>query len=321
MKFPVFDLHCDTALALLGEDMNHAGDLNKNNGHIDLERASELPGYCQCFACFTTPGMEEWGKVSPVVVFERELVTIQREIDKNSDRIALAYCAEDVESNLENGIMSAILTIEGPAGFGFDPELLEDLYQIGFRMSSLGWNEKNPLTGSHITGGGLTELGKRYVHKAQNLGMLIDVSHISDEGFWDIMDITGAPVIATHSNSRFVCDVSRNLTDDMFKAICETGGVAGFNQCDAFVGEDPDLDTVCRHILHFLEFDPEAKHIALGGDLDGCDKLPKGFDGIQSYPRMAERLLAHGVSEKMLMNIFWNNALGVMKRAVCNHEK
>ena len=319
MKYPVFDLHCDTALALLGKDMNQPGSLSKNELHIDLERASALPGYCQCFACFTTPYMEDWAKISPVVAFERELATIQREIHENRDRIALAYSPEDIVSNLENGMMSAVLTIEGPAGFGFDPELLEDLYLVGFRISSLGWNENNPLTGSHVTGGGLTDLGKTYVKKAQDLGMLIDVSHISDEGFWDIMKVTHAPIIATHSNSRAVCDVSRNLTDDMFKAICETGGVAGFNQCDAFVGKEPDLDTVCDHILHFLEMDPEGTHIALGGDLDGCDKLPSGFDGIQSYPVMAERLLARGVSNDILMNIFWNNALGVMKRALCNH--
>jgi len=319
MNYPVFDLHCDTALALLGKDMNQPGSLRKNELHIDLERASALPGYCQCFACFTTPYMEDWAKISPVVAFERELATIQREIHENRDRISLAYSPEDIVSNLENGMMSAVLTIEGPAGFGFDPELLEDLYLVGFRISSLGWNEKNPLTGSHVTGGGLTELGKAYVRKAQDLGMLVDVSHISDEGFWDIMKVTQAPVIATHSNSRAVCDVSRNLTDDMFMAICETGGVAGFNQCDAFVGQEPDMDTICDHILHFLELDPEGKHIALGGDLDGCDKLPDGFDGIQSYPLMAERLLDRGVSDDILMNIFWNNALGVMKRALCNH--
>ena len=133
------------------------------------------------------------------------------------------------------------------------------------------------------------------------------------------MDITQAPIVATHSNSRSVCDVSRNLTDDMFRAICRTGGVAGFNQCAPFVGEKPDLDTVCDHILHFLELDPDGKHIALGGDLDGCDELPAGFDGIQSYPAMAARLLERGVGEQIVEDIFWNNALGVMKHAVCNH--
>ena len=321
MNFPVFDLHCDTALALLGRDMNSAGNLRSNQLHIDLERAKKLPGYCQCFACYTTPYMEEWAKVSPVLIFERELATIQREVDKNKDLISLVYSPEDIEENLEKGKMSAVLTLEGTAGIGYDPELLENLYQIGFRITSLGWNEKNPLTGSHMTGGGLTDQGIAYVKEAQRLGMIIDVSHISDEGFWDIMKITEAPVIATHSNSRAVCNHSRNLTDDMFKAIAETGGVAGFNQCDAFVGEEPTLDTICDHFLHFLELDSSGKHIALGGDLDGCDKLPQGFEGVQSYPVMAQRLLERGLSEDMLMDIYWINALGVMKCAVRNHKK
>lgn len=321
MSYPVFDLHCDTALALLGNDMNSAGELRSNQLHIDLERAGTLPGYCQCFACFTTPYMQEWNNISPILAFERELATIQREIDKNSDRIRLAYSPEEIERNQKKGMMSAVLSMEGTAGIGYNPELLEDLYQIGFRIVSLGWNEKNPLTGSHVTGGGLTDMGIAFVKEAQRLGMIIDVSHISDEGFWDIIKITNAPVIATHSNSRTICNHSRNLTDDMFRAIAETGGVAGFNQCDAFVGEEPSLDTVCDHFLHFLELDPSGKHIALGGDLDGCDKLPEGFTGVESYPVMADHLQKRGLSEDMIRNIYWNNALGVMKCAVRNHKK
>lgn len=319
-NFAVFDLHCDTALALLGKDMNQAGSLRKNNLHIDLERAKKLGGYCQCFACFTTPYMEDWAHTSPTVVFERELATIQRETDKNSDWISIGYTPEEIAANRENGKMSAILTIEGPAGFGFDPELLENLYRVGFRISTLGWNEKNPLTGSHQTGGGLTDLGREYVREAQRLGILVDVSHISDEGFWDIMDITQAPVIASHSNSRAVCGHSRNLTDEMFLEICKTGGVAGFNQCADFVGEKPDLDTICDHILHFLELDPEGTHIALGGDLDGCSEIPEGFTGVESYPAMAQQLLNRGVDEHTVENIFWNNAFGVMTAAVQNHK-
>lgn len=319
-NFAVFDLHCDTALALLGKDMNQAGSLRKNNLHIDLERAKKLGGYCQCFACFTTPYMENWAHTSPTVVFERELATIQRETDKNSDWISICYTPEEIAANRENGKMSAILTIEGPAGFGFDPELLENLYRVGFRISTLGWNEKNPLTGSHQTGGGLTDLGREYVREAQRLGILVDVSHISDEGFWDIMDITQAPVIASHSNSRAVCGHSRNLTDEMFLEICKTGGVAGFNQCADFVGEKPNLDTICDHILHFLELDPEGTHIALGGDLDGCSEIPEGFTGVESYPAMAQQLLNRGVDEHTVENIFWNNAFGVMTAAVQNHK-
>lgn len=313
MKFPVFDLHCDTALALLGKDLVTPVKLKSNELHIDLERAAVLPGYAQCFACFTTPFMREWMHVSPELVFQHEMDIILSEIHRNSDRIAQAFSAKDVRKNYEKGIMSGILTIEGPAGFGFDPELLDILYKAGFRMTSLGWNEQNVLIGSHKTGGGLTDLGIAYLKEAQNVGMIVDVSHCSDEGFWDIMKHTQKPIVASHSNSRAVCGNSRNLTDDMFRAIMESGGVAGFNQCAPFVGEHCNLDTICDHILHFLEMDPEGRHIALGGDLDGCDELPEGFDGIQSYPAMADRLLERGVSEEILMNIFWNNALGVME--------
>ena len=217
--------------------------------------------------------------------------------------------------------MSAILTLEGTAGIGYDPELLGSLWLIGFRISGLGWNEKNPLTGSHETGGGLTDQGRAYVEEAQRLGMLIDVSHISDEGFWDIMDITQAPIVATHSNSRAIWNNSRNLTDDMFRAIVQTGGVAGYNVCAEFTGEKPTLDTMCDHIFHFMELDPSGKHIALGGDLDGITEMPAGFEGVQSWPALAQRLLERGLDEKTVGNIFWNNAIGVMECAVCDHAK
>ena len=312
MNFPVFDFHCDTALAMLGDDRNQAGSLRKNSGHIDLERAGKLGGYAQCFACFTTDLPEILKGISPIVLFERELATIQREMDKNSDMISIVYSTEEIEENRAAGKMSAILTLEGTAGIDYNPALLEDLWAIGFRVSSLGWNERNPLTGSNVTGGGLTDLGREYVKEAQRLGMRVDVSHISDEGFWDIMKITNAPILATHSNSRAVFDHSRNITDDMFRVIRETGGVAGYNTCREFTGEPSDLDTICDHILHFMELDPDGKHIALGGDLDGVDAMPDGFEGVQSYPALARKLLDRGLTEDNVMDIFWNNAIRVL---------
>ena len=310
MNVPVFDLHCDTALELLSREGGPGKSLRKNDLHIDLERAGKLAGYAQCFACFTTNLYNQ----SPELMFERELSNIVAQLESCADVIRRAYTSGDIEKNAEQGMMSAILTIEGPAGFNFDPSMLEDLYKIGFRITTLGWNESNSLTGSHVTGEGLSDLGRVYVKEAQRLGMLIDVSHISDRGFWDIMEITERSVIATHSNSRKVHNVSRNLTDDMFRAICQSGGVAGMNLYADFLGDAADLETVCKHILHFLELDPTGEHIALGGDLDGCDKLPSGFAGIQDYPAIADCLQQHGLDEIMIRNIFWNNALGVMKR-------
>ena len=304
MEFPVFDLHCDTTNELiLGKS------LRKNEVHIDLERAAQLSGYAQCFACFTTNSNVR----NPVEVFEKKMMALIREVEANYDLITQVYSADDIEQNQLEGKMSAILTIEGPAGFGYDPALLEDLYKIGFRMSTLGWNEKNPLTGSCKTGGGLSDLGREYVKEAQRLGMIVDVSHISDEGFWDIMDITQAPIVASHSNSRAVCEHCRNLTDDMFRAICTTGGIAGINLFPDFLGGNT-LDKACDHVFHFLEMDPDGKHIALGGDLDGIDVLPDDFAGIQDYTVLAEKLISRGISEAVVINIFWNNAMEVFKK-------
>ena len=314
MNFPVFDFHCDTSLALLGKSLRECGSLLKNDGHVDLERAKRLPGFAQCFGCYTSTVGGEAKRISPTELFEREMVSILREVESNQDLIRLCYNGNQIEDNQSKGLMSAVLTIEGPAGFGFDPGLLEDLYNVGFRVTTLCWNESNPLTGSHKTGGGLTEQGKAYVREAQRLGMIVDVSHISDEAFWQIMDITTAPVVASHSNSRAVHMHSRNLTDEMFLAICKTNGAAGLNMFTEFVGGSEDLDALRSHAEHYLMLDPDGTHIMLGGDLDGCDTLIAGFEGVQSYPLFARNLLDHGIDSRTVRNIFWNNAVGVMKR-------
>ena len=100
----------------------------------------------------------------------------------------------------------------------------------------------------------------------------------------------------------------------MFGAVCNTGGIVGINLYAHFLGAAPDLDTVCDHIIHFLSIDPDGKHIALGGDLDGCDELPSGFSGVEDYPKLAECMLRRNISEETVRDIFWNNAMGVMKR-------
>lgn len=314
MKLSVFDLHCDTVTELLGRDLSATTPLRSNKLHIDLERMKQYAGYAQCFAFWSTTDLPLPRGIKPEVIFWREISVLQDQIDKNEDLIRQARSGADVRKNLEDGVISAIFTLEGTAGFGFEPAKLEKLYNLGFRISTLGWNEKNSLTGSHVTGGGLTKRGKEYVKECQRLGILVDVSHISDEAFWQIMDMTEAPIIATHSNSRSVCGVSRNLTDDMFRAICNTGGVAGFNLCADFVGENPTVDTACDHIFHFLELDSAGTHIAIGGDLDGISEMPAGFSGVQDYPKLAQRLLERGLDEATLKQILWSNALGVIDK-------
>ena len=313
MNFPVFDLHCDTVTELLGRDLMGTTPLRSNKLHIDPERMAKYQGYAQCFAFWSTPDLPPPKGIKAEDVFWREVSVLQDQIDKNSDLIRQARTGADIRKNLEDGIISAVFTLEGPAGIGFDPAKLEKMHNLGFRISTLGWNEKNSLTGSHVTGGGLTKRGREYIKECQRLGIIVDVSHISDEAFWQIMGITEARIIATHSNSRSVCPVSRNLTDEMFRAICATGGVAGFNLCASFVGENPTVDTACDHIFQFLELDPAGTHIAIGGDLDGISQMPEGFFGVQNYSLLADRLLERGIDEAVLHQIFWSNSLRVIE--------
>ena len=144
--------------------------------------------------------------------------------------------------------------------------------------------------------------------------MVVDVSHISDEGFWDIIEITKKPIIASHSNSRTLCNVLRNLSDEMYQAICKTEGTVGINLYSDFLGVAPTVDTVCDHIFHFLDIAGDDGHISPGSDFDGMSRLPAGIDGVQDYAKLAERLSERGLNDDSIENIFWNNALGVIKR-------
>ncbi len=309
MNIPVFDLHCDTAAELTAYGLAPYRKLKSNGLHIDLERGKTLSRYAQCFAFFTTTNMCDFCAWPPEVLFEKALANLKGELEENKDLIRQARTPEEAEAITAAGKVAAILTLEGPAAIGFDPGKLDFLAEEGFCMTTLGWNEQNPLAGSHKTGGGLTEQGKEYVRRAQHHHMALDVSHLSERAFWDLMNITEAPVSASHSNSRKVCGVTRNLTDEQFKAICQTGGVAGLNLCAYFVGDgEVTLDTLCDHVVHWLELGGE-KHIALGGDLDGCSDLPLGFTGTDCWPKFAEALLRRGISQEIMEDIFWNNAM------------
>lgn len=311
MNYSVFDLHCDTAMKILETDI--PGRLSENEGHVDFRRGLELPGYAQFFAFCTYPGMPEAAGRPIPQVLKTAVEYFLQQLSENQGRAAQARSAAEVERVAAAGKAATLLSLEGPAGIDFDEGRLEDLYQLGFRMTTLTWNEENPLAGSHMTGGGLTERGKAYVRRAQALGMLMDVSHLSEQAFWGLLDVTQGPIVASHSNSRSVCSVSRNLTDRQFQAICQTGGVVGLNLFTGFLGEEPvTLEAACNHILHWLELGGE-KNVALGGDLDGCDSLPLDFAGVEDYPALARALEVRGVPASVLKDLFWNNAMRVLQ--------
>lgn len=306
--FPVFDAHCDTALEL----WERQASLRQNSGQWDLARAAQLPGWAQFFAfCpICSPFAAELGA-------EAVLARAYAQFLQQLEACQLPVCrdAAEVERQLPTG--AVLLSLEGAEGIGCDPGRLEPLRLQGFAMTGLTWNYENSLAGSHMTGQGLSARGAAYVRAAQQLGMLVDVSHASDEAFWQVCRMTQGPILASHSNSRAVCPESRNVTDGMYAAICETGGVVGLNFYTEFLGRGQvDFETVWHHLDHFLQLAGDDRHVALGADLDGCDSLPDGFTGVASYPALAAYLADRGLGEETLRRLYFENLMGVYRQCM-----
>ena len=304
MELPYFDAHCDTISCCRRDGRS----LRANGGHLDLERLHAYRKAAQLFAMFyPLSRAPEDGMFAEA---KRQQAVFARELSQNADLAVQCRTGAEIAAAHEAGKVAALLSCEGSELLNCDPDHLDWAHDVGVRAVNLTWNHANFLCGSNVseTERGLNELGRAFVRRAQELDILIDVSHCSDAAFWDLIKITRAPVIASHSNARAVCAHPRNLSDDMFRALCETGGVAGINFYTAFLApEEAGLDDAVRHIEHFLDLGGE-KHIGLGGDWDGCSPV---FSGIEELPLLYRALEARGYDEALLEDLFYNNFLRV----------
>lgn len=304
----LLDGHCDT---LLGLHFSGAplGALEDNQFHIDLNRASAFSFYGQLFAIFGFPEMAPDGDI-----FDLLYTRFLGEAEACAHRLRFCRNQRDARQAMAEGKSAAFLSVEGAEVLGCSPEKLEEAAQKGVISLCLTWNRPTVLTGScsEDKDRGLSREGEEYVRLASRLGMVLDVSHLSDPGFWDLEKIVDGPFIASHSNSRAVYAHPRNLTDDMFRAIRDHGGTAGLNLYSAFLGDgDVSIDETLRHIEHFLELGGE-KTLAIGGDLDGCEKLPVGMHGVQDIRLLYEELQRRGYPDPLLDDIFCENLLRVL---------
>lgn len=300
---PYFDAHCDTASLCAADGRS----LRRNAGHLDLERLQDYVNPTQIFALFADGG--DFAECA------RQREALMAELAKNEDAAVLCRTAAEIRAAHETGRIAALLSVEGGELLDGDPASLATAAAWGVRCVNLTWNHGNALSGSHCDGPdrGLTDRGREFVREAERRGIWLDVSHLSDAGFWDLAAMASRPLIATHSNAWAVCPHSRNLTDDMFRAICDSGGFAGINLYVPFLGGD-GLEDVARHIEHFLALGGE-KHIGLGGDLDGCGRLPRGIAGVQDLPRLWDFLSARGYDEGLLTDLFYNNLFHFLEKS------
>ena len=286
MSYTFFDSHCDTATEIWRRREN----IGSTTCMVNTSKVDVYDGYAQFFAFCTYAGLNLGYSCEQLLKLPYEY--FMEQISRSHRKMRLCGSGVDYDAAMENGEVAAFLSLEGAEGIACDPGRLEELRQKGFSMINLTWNANNPLAGcSAKDGPGLSECGKEFVRRAQMLGFLIDVSHVSDRAFWDIINITQKPVVASHSNSRSICRHHRNLTDDQFRAICDTGGYVGINLYADFLTQkkDASFEDIYIHMDHFLSLSG-GDSVALGGDLDGCDHLPKEFSSIRDYKKLFDYL-------------------------------
>lgn len=300
MNIRVFDGHCDTAFSLWCQGES----LKTNSGHIDLDKASGLSAYAQFFAFCSLAGTSAATK--PLLTGPLE--KLRAEVKANEELVGFAQDAAEIQELHRQGKAAALLSLEGAELIDCSPDRLPGLRNQGFRMMTLTWNADNVLAGCHFGNAGLTAAGHDFVRVAQKLGIYIDVSHLGEKSFWDLADMTERPIVASHSNARAVWDVSRNLTDDQLRFIGQSGGTVGLNLYTEFLGEQADFEMLLRHLEHMLTICGET-HVALGGDLDGCETLPDGFQNVGSYVDFYVYLKNRGYSDNLLDQIFYQNLL------------
>ena len=302
MSIRLFDGHCDTAFAL----WRRKASLRQNTCHVDLCKANAFKAYAQVFAFCSHAGLPQYRSWKPEAMLLLPLENFRQEIIENADSIACVRTKEEISAVNAEHKTAALLSMEGPEVIGCDPERLAWLRQQGFCMTTLTWNADNSLAGSHESDIGLTDRGRAFVRASQELGILVDVSHLSEKAFWNLISITEKPILASHSNCRALRNVTRNLTDDQLRAISETGGTVGLNLYTDFLGEKADYSVLRQHLEHMLMICGED-HVALGGDLDGCDSLPEGVDDLSGYCGFYAFLQQVGYSEALLDKIFYRN--------------
>lgn len=306
MLYNYFDAHCDT----VSRCFKTGERLDRNSGHIDIARATVFSGYAQFFALFhdaaAAPADGMWAQC------QRLHDTFLHELSENSGHISHCRNATEIDTAIRSKKIAAILSIEGADLIACDIDKIHTVADWGVRLLNPVWNRANLLSGTNVEepDRGLSTKGRDFIRELESYRIYADVSHMSDAGFWDLVRMASRPIVASHSNSRALCTHARNLTDDQFRAIRDTGGVVGMNFYLHFVGDD-SMDSFVRHIEHFLDLGGE-KTVCMGGDLDGCEELACGLHDLQDVPAVYNALKDRGYSDSLLEDIFWNNLMRLL---------
>lgn len=298
-------MHADTPLRLLkGKRIDREDDV-----HVSLPRADK--GQVSAFAAvlFVDLAHHESGAEA---YCKRATERIDRDLADHADRLRVGLRSRDFRDNWRTGHHTWFRTLEGSWCLLGRVETLDHYYATGVRMIGLTWHDDHAFATSHGYRGpvGLTDLGRRAVRRMNELGIAVDVSHMSDRAVDDVLAASRAPVFASHSNARALCDDSRNLTDDHIARIAKTGGVVGINFYTAHLrkGGRATLQDVVRHIEHIRDVGGIGS-VGLGSDFDGIPRGPEGLETAAQLPALRRALSERGFSDADVAAIFGGNFL------------
>lgn len=314
----LIDMHCDTIFELFRRgNMN----LKRNALGVDLEKLKEADSMAQFFACFIYMKMFQGeDRFSKGYQYALDMISFaKKEFAKSREEIALTKSYEAFLENAHTGKISAFLTVEEGGIIENDMSRLEQLYEEGVRLMTLLWNEENCMgypnsRDAEVMKKGLKPFGIETVERMNELGMIIDVSHMSDGGFWDVLRYSKKPVVASHSNARALCLHPRNLTDEMIRALAEQGGVAGLNLYPYFVNESgkADIDDLVCHIEHLFYIGGE-EFVAIGTDFDGFDEGELEIRNIGEMGRLYEALKKRKFNDGQIEKFWSGNVMRVIR--------
>lgn len=304
----IADLHCDMLSAARAQGRSIA--VENTSGHADIPRM--LRGGVSLVLCalFTYPDNPK-NMLREILNQIADFNSIMDGGNVELVKIHSLRCLDKVKS----GTISGMLTLEGADSLGGKLDNLMRLYRLGVRGITLTWNGRNEVADGCMVKdkvGGLTDFGKDVLETMQELGMLVDLSHISERGFWDVLDVVKGPVIASHSNAKGLCLHVRNLTDEQLHAIAMTDGVVGITFAPGFVSRDaPTVEHVVNHIDYVCE-EIGVRHVAIGSDFDGIDSTPYRLCDATKYSSIIEELVRRGYNTESIRAIMGENALRVL---------
>ena len=321
------DMHCDTLSEIIKikeKDKNTEESLYRNHLCVDAERLRYTDSAAQFFACYVNAA--EYGDTDMHIAQQGKL-PVRREDSGRWDAAYEAVIKMTEEMYQEADRISGVLTVEEGGVLNGRLSRLDDLYENGVRLVTLTWNYENCIgypnsRDKSIMEKGLTDFGIQTVERMNELGMIVDVSHLSDGGFWDCIRYSRYPVAASHSNARSLCRHPRNLSDEMLRALGENGGEAGLNFDSAFLrerrgktdGRRASVDDIADHALWMIKKAGEDA-VAMGTDFDGFDpdSLSDGIQGVQDIGKVWDAMRKKGITARQMDKIACGNVMRVMQ--------